>query len=285
LECGDSSPLSFSVTLACTNGVYFSDARKKAATSRRTPKFYHSAAPLATHLPHWPSVAYNTPMLVLLFDIDGTLISTGGAGKAAMDCAFTEEFQLPAPQDVPFSGRTDRGIARNLFSAHGIDDSVENFRRFCSAYLRRLPDHLQRLEGRVLPGVSSLLDHMTGRSDVVLGLLTGNVRDGARIKLEHYNLFHYFAYGGFGDHHTDRDDVARDALAATHEHLNGNGASARIWVIGDTPLDVRCARAIGARCVAVATGTHDRGELAASEPDVLCDDLADSARLLQLFDS
>jgi phosphoglycolate phosphatase-like HAD superfamily hydrolase len=105
--------------------------------------------------------------------------------------------------------------------------------------------------------------------------LTGNVRDGARLKLGHYRLDHYFAFGGYGDCHLDRDDVAREALAAVHHHCNGTACLERIWVIGDTPLDIRCARAIGVRVAAVATGLHPLEELAAERPDLLLPDFSD----------
>lgn len=218
-------------------------------------------------------------MRVFLFDIDGTLVSTGGAGKAALDEAFTAEFNLKQSHDVPLSGRTDRGIARNLFELHGLPDSDENWHRFREAYLRHLPVELPRRKGTVLPGVAAILELLRSREDVAIGLLTGNVPEGARIKLEHYGLYQHFAFGGFGDRHAHRDDVAREALAAARAHVVHPFAEDRVWVIGDTPLDVRCARSIGARVVAVATGVFTSNELATETPDVLVDDLGDTAAL------
>src|SRR5205085_6726418 len=119
-----------------------------------------------------------------------------------------------------------------------------------------------------------------GREDVAVGLLTGNIRAGARVKLGHFGLFDYFALGGFGDHHFDRDDVAREAWDEIHRRFNGRVAAERVWVIGDTPLDVRCARCIGAKAVAVATGWHSRDELAEHAPDLLLTDLSDPQPLL-----
>jgi phosphoglycolate phosphatase-like HAD superfamily hydrolase len=115
---------------------------------------------------------------------------------------------------------------------------------------------------------------------VAVGLLTGNIRAGARVKLGHFGLFDYFAFGGFGDIHHDRDEVAREALAETHRHLGRTVPGERIWVVGDTPLDIRCARAIGARAVAVVTGWHPREELAACSPDLLLNDLSEAKALL-----
>jgi phosphoglycolate phosphatase-like HAD superfamily hydrolase len=193
-----------------------------------------------------------------------------------METALLREFGLDAIRtQVPYSGRTDRAIGKDLFHFHAIEDTPHNWQRFLAHYLRLLPDCLNRHQGRVLPGIGSLLERLCSRGDVVLGLLTGNVRDGARLKLGHYGLFDYFAFGGFGDAHMDRDHVAGEALAAAREHLNGQADPGRVWVIGDTPLDVRCARAIGARVAAVATGWHSADELAASEPDLLVESFLD----------
>jgi phosphoglycolate phosphatase-like HAD superfamily hydrolase len=215
-------------------------------------------------------------MHVCLFDIDGTLVATGGAGKAAMEAALALEFGIARlVAEVPYSGRTDRAIGADLLRLHGLEASPHTWQRLAAAYLRHLPGSLARHQGRVLPGIAHLLDHLSGREDIVLGLLTGNIREGARLKLGHYNLFHYFVIGGFGDLHLCRDDVAREALAAVHGHLNGTANPDQIWVIGDTPLDIRCARAIGARVAAVATGWHSTEELAAASPDLLLPDLSD----------
>ncbi len=162
-------------------------------------------------------------MMVLLFDIDGTLIKTGGAGGAALMTAFSDLFDVADPREVPFSGRTDRGIARSLFRAHHIDDTDSNWHRLKDEYLRRLLVYLPQREGLVLPGISQLLGHLSERDDVALGLLTGNARDGARLKLEHFRLFHHFTFGGYGDHFVKRDDVARAALAASREHVRHDG--------------------------------------------------------------
>lgn len=218
-------------------------------------------------------------MYVCLFDIDGTLLSSGGAGKAAMYSAIRSEFGVAEVHDgVPFAGRTDRAIVRDLFAVHSVEHSPSNWSRFVAAYLGHLPQALLECRGRVLPGVASLLAQLRARGDVAIGLLTGNIRDGARAKLDHFALFDYFSFGGFGDVHLDRDDVAREALAEVRSRLSAVHLE-RVWVIGDTPLDVRCARAIGARVLAVATGLHSLDELAAARPDVLLDDLSDATAL------
>ena len=220
-------------------------------------------------------------MHTCLFDIDGTLLSSGGAGKHAMYAAIGSEFGVSDLDDgIPFAGRTDRAIARDLFLRHGLEDTEANWRRFVDAYLAHLPRSLVSRPGRVLPGVASLLELLRGRGDVAIGLLTGNLRDGAASKLRHYQIERYFAFGGFGDRHFDRNDVAREALAAAVEHLSGPVDMERIWVIGDTPLDVYCARSIGAKILAVCTGFHSRADLAAEKPDILLDDLSYTSSLL-----
>lgn len=221
-------------------------------------------------------------MYVCLFDIDGTLVSSGGAGKAAMDAALLSAFGVRHGTDgVPFSGRTDRSILRDLFRKNGIEETDANRERFLAEYLKHLPDTLASHPGKVLPGIAVLLEQLQRHGQVVLGLLTGNIQHGARIKLGHFGLFEHFAFGGFGDLHHERDDVAREAFTLVERHLAAPPVADRLWVIGDTPLDIRCARAIGAQVVAVATGVHGLDELAAGEPDLLLADFSDPEPLLR----
>jgi phosphoglycolate phosphatase-like HAD superfamily hydrolase len=220
---------------------------------------------------------------VFLFDIDGTLIHTGGAGGRALLNAFSAEFGVAEPAKIPFSGRTDRGIASNLFQAHGIENTPDHWHRLRDEYLRRLVVHLPEYQGRVLPGVLQLLGGLARRPDTAVGLLTGNAREGARLKLEHYDLFHHFSFGGFGDSSPDRNDVAQEAFAAALDHLKEDISPEQVWVIGDTPLDVSCARAIGAKAAAVATGWHSVEELEAAKPDLLLTDLEDTQRVIRLL--
>ncbi|MFV1968235.1 MAG: HAD hydrolase-like protein [Pirellulaceae bacterium] len=223
-------------------------------------------------------------MQVLLFDIDGTLVNTGGAGGAALRTAFCDAFNLDDAGNVPFSGRTDRAIVRSFFHLHGMEPSDENWWRVRNTYIQRLPEFMPRRQGHVLPGVRKLLDTLHERENTALGLLTGNLRDGAHIKLRFYDLDHYFPFGGFGDEHHERDDVAREALRAALAYVNGHASTHQVWVIGDTPLDVACGRAIGARVLAVATGIHPLDELVAASPDLLLDDLTDTARILECLE-
>ncbi len=226
-------------------------------------------------------------MHVCLFDIDGTLLNTGGAGAAAMEAAIRQEFGSTRPvSGVPFAGRTDRAITADIFAFYGIDLTDAAREAFIAAYLRRLPAELDGRPGLILPGVAELLARLHGRDDVTLGLLTGNLLEGARTKLAYYGLAEHFdfAVGGFGDSHLDRDDVARAAWAAVRErHRPVDLSLERVWVIGDTPADVRCGRAIGAKVLAVATGHYARAELEAAAPDELADDFSDAESILSLW--
>jgi phosphoglycolate phosphatase-like HAD superfamily hydrolase len=226
-------------------------------------------------------VPYNPIMHAFLFDIDGTLLSSGGAGKAAMEAGLAAVFGIAeVQQKVPYSGRTDRAIMRDLLSHHGIAATEANLTRLISAYLERLPAYLSTHQGRVLPGILLLLEQLALRGSVV-GLLTGNLEAGARVKLGHFDLWRHFAFGGFGDLHLDRNDVAREALVELRAFQPNGVELDRVWVIGDTPLDIACARAIGARVAAVATGGHSVTELAAENPDLLLTDFSDSSPLLK----
>jgi phosphoglycolate phosphatase-like HAD superfamily hydrolase len=223
-------------------------------------------------------------MHICFLDIDGTLVLTGGAGQAAFARTLAEDFGIPEIDgQVAFAGRSDRAITMDLFRSHGVEPSDENWRRFSAGYLSRLEHSLATHQGYVLPGVGELLNALAARGDVALGLLTGNLREGARRKLNHYGLWHWFAFGGFGDEHLDRREIAASALAAARRHLNEhsdakrkNGATpcnGQIVVIGDTPHDIDCGRSIKARCVAVPTGHTPADVLQKSRPDVLVETL------------
>jgi phosphoglycolate phosphatase len=217
---------------------------------------------------------------VLLFDIDGTLLHAGGAGQAAMEQALAVEFGVTRPvENIPTAGRTDCAITRDLFAFHDLPLDEGAWTRFLNAYFARLPEHLCQRPGAILPGVRRLLDHLAQQPQVVLGLLTGNFAHSARLKLEHYGLARHFTFGGYGDHHHDRDDVARLAVAALRER-HPHVPMDQVWVIGDTPADIRCGRAVGANTFAVATGLYSRDELALHQPDVLAETLEHPERWL-----
>ena len=220
-------------------------------------------------------------MHVILFDIDGTLLLTGGAGQRGMERALENAFGVTKPtEDIQAAGRTDFAITSDLFEFHGIDNTPESWKRFSSEYFRQLPIAMAELDGALLPGVREILELLHARTDVRLGLLTGNFEEGAWLKLRHYKIDHYFKFGAFGDLHHSRDDVAKVAYEATHKHCGSPVAADRVWVIGDTPADVACARAIGANVVAVATGVYTYDELVPTSPDLLLHDLTDPETLL-----
>src|SRR3954468_22910875 len=237
----------------------------------------------------------STRMHICLLDIDGTLLLTGGAGQKAFAQTLADEFGIgEIIHPVMFAGRSDRAIALELMRLHGVDDSTDNWQRFCAGYLSRLERALISNQGFVLPGASELVTTLAKRDDVALGLLTGNVREGAKRKLVHYNLWHWFAFGGYGDDHVDRSDIAAAALAAAREHIgnhfngstrNGRKFPGEIIVIGDTTHDITCGRSIGARCVAVPTGHTTVDELRQSNPDLLVETLQDLRPILELLDN
>lgn len=224
-------------------------------------------------------------MHVILFDIDGTLLHSGGAGQAGIERALALAFGVTAPTTgIPTAGRTDRAIGGDLFRFHGLEDSHSTHAQLQETYLRVLPSELASRQGVVYPGVRELVARLSRRDDVLLGLLTGNYREAAWQKLRHYGLAEHFTFGGFGDEHANRDDVARQALAAAAERRAPHAIERdKLWVIGDTPADVRCGRAIGARVIAVATGMYSFDELAESRPDHLFQDFADTESVLTLW--
>lgn len=220
-------------------------------------------------------------MRACLFDIDGTLIRSGGAGKHAFSHALREVFGVDdVTDDIPFSGRTDRAILRDLFQHHGIEDSAAAWQNFRSAYLDHLPRSLAEREGAVLPGVFGLLKHLASCPELMLGLLTGNIAAGAKIKLDHYGLSHFFECGGYGDRHYDRNQVASEAFDQARAKCAEPLLADQVIVVGDTPADIRCGRSIGAQVIAVCTGEHSAEELEAESPDLLLADLTDPALAL-----
>ncbi len=241
-------------------------------------------------------------MHLCLLDIDGTLILTGGAGQKAFAQTLAEDFDIPQLNtQVAFAGRSDRAIVADLFRGHGVEPTDAHWERFRNGYLGRLDAALVGNKGCVLPGVLPFLEVLAERGDIALGLVTGNIRDGARRKLTHYDLWHWFSFGGFGDAHTERCDIAAAALAAGKLHLrelmtskHGNGARTsgadhlhalgEVVVIGDTLHDISCGRSIGAHCVAVATGHSPTSELMTGEPDLLLETLEDPRPILEFFE-
>jgi phosphoglycolate phosphatase-like HAD superfamily hydrolase len=221
-----------------------------------------------------------------LFDIDGTLVLTGGAGSRAMGRAFEEVYRVANAFDgVAVSGRTDHNILVEVFERAGVAPEPAPFAAFCERYYEHLALALAEPHPQkgVMPGVRALLDALAPRRDVFVGLLTGNFAPSARLKLEHFDLWQYFPWGAFGDDAADRNGLLPVAVA----RARANGAPAvapdRVIVVGDTPLDVACAAASGARAVAVATGSADAATLQACGADVVFEDLSDTRAFLALL--
>lgn len=212
---------------------------------------------------------------IVLFDIDGTLIHTSGAGVKAFARTFATEFHVPnGVEGMKFAGRTDTGLVREFFGRHGIPATPENFSRFFTAFVHWLDHILAQSQCAECPGIREWLhDLRTLPQSPLLGLLTGNIRLGAEIKLRHFNLWQEFEIGGFADDHEDRDQIAHAARRRGAHRLGGDVRGEEILVIGDTPLDIRCARAIGAKVLAVATGGATLEELKSHEPDWVVENL------------
>lgn len=228
-------------------------------------------------------------MKIVLFDIDGTLIRTDRAGSRAMDRAFEDLFGIPgAFAGTQMAGRTDKWILENAATRAGVSLAGSTFGRFRTRYLARLRETLSQpgADQGVLPGVQALLEALSSddrRDSVLLALLTGNAEDGARIKLEYYGLWHFFRCGAFGDDVHDRNELFPVAMTRARACGAPEVPAHDVIVVGDTVLDVACAKAAGARSVAVATGTSDSAALLRSGADVVVDDLSDTAAFLRLL--
>src|ERR1700736_4177141 len=219
---------------------------------------------------------------LLLFDIDGTLIHSGGAGVEALKQALAERFDIKDDlHDIEIAGMTDSGIVISILNKHKIPTTGENAAAFLDSYVHFLSLELPRRKGNLLPGVLELLKKLKTRKHLVLGLLTGNVSRGAQLKLGHYGLWHFFEFGAFADDHHDRNQLGPFSQARAQEKHGYEFRAEQIDVIGDTPRDIACGKAIGARTVAIATGSWPRPELAAHQPDFLFDDLSNVDEVIQ----
>ncbi len=216
------------------------------------------------------------PQRLLLWDIDFTLLTTGGAGEKSLRQIVRERFGKEDDlADIEIGGRTDVSIALSILRKYEVETTPGNVSAFLDEYLAGLERLLAEVPGRILPGVSELLHRMAAKPDRVLALLTGNLRRGAELKLQHYGLWDYFAFGAFADDDGDRNRLGAFARARAEE-LHGHAfAPAEIDVIGDTGHDIACGKIFGARTIAVATGSWTREKLAACAPDFLFDDLSE----------
>ncbi len=226
-------------------------------------------------------------MKILLFDIDGTLILSGGAGLRAMNRAFYDLHNVQNAFDgISLSGRTDTWIIRTAMSRAGvaIDDKTVN--AFKEHYFERLSQEIVKpgRKKQVMPGVTSLLKGLRQRKDIVLGLLTGNWEKSGRIKLAHFDLSEPFKFGAFADDSPDRNMLLPFAVSRYVQLYNEEPSVENIYIIGDTPFDIKCAKPHGARSVAVGAAHYSVDELARHEPDHLLPTLQNADEFHKIID-
>ena len=232
-------------------------------------------------------------MKLLLFDIDGTLVLTGGAGVRAMNRAFQDVFGVAdAFRGIPMAGRTDPAILAEGLRNAGLQPGNDEIARFERKYLSLLDEeiqaparprlvvpHVSPFKG-ALPGVPELIARLAAREEVFLALLTGNYSTGAKIKLGHFDLWTSFRCGAYGEDADLRHELVPVALARAQAAGLPRTDLRETVIIGDTPLDIECAHRAGVACVAVATGGHDASELREAGADVVFDDLTDTDRVV-----
>ena len=224
-------------------------------------------------------------MKLLLFDIDGTLLITNGAGTRAVSRAFERVHGVNvAMEAIDAAGKTDPLILREMCeNGLGRHHTEEEAQQVYKHYVVYLEEEIKIAEVTIMPGIRTLLKILSMREDLVLGVATGNIEEGARIKLEHSGLDTYFRFGGFGSDSENRRDLIRRAIERAGEDGYHKRDFEEIYVIGDTPFDIIHGRAAGARTVAVATGSYTSEELGKHKPDYLYDDLTDVNSVIRMF--
>lgn len=211
---------------------------------------------------------------------------SGGAGERALVTALHSVFGIRGSiEDIELAGRTDGWIARRVLAKFSVPDTAPNMDRYLEGYLQALPQELANAHARVLPGVPEIISALSHRGDVAQGLLTGNLKRGAEIKLSHHRLWTHFAFGAFADDSETRNDLGPHAIRRASHHHAVTFPADRVFVIGDTPHDVSCGQKIGARTIAVATGRYTVEQLRQCQPapTAVFADLSDTAAVLQAF--
>jgi phosphoglycolate phosphatase len=225
---------------------------------------------------------------LVLFDIDGTLVLTGRAGVRGMNRALQDVFGRAEGLDgIPVAGRTDWAILVDAVRRYGRELDEGLLQDLRARYVAALAEEIQhRGDGRkeVLPGIPPLLETLSRRTDVAIGLVTGNFVRGAEVKLGHFDLWRYFRFGGFGDDAADRNRLVPFAIDRARACGVPELPMRDVIVIGDTPADVACAHAVGATAVAVATGGSSVDELRATGAEFVFEDLTDASPLLDELD-
>lgn len=221
------------------------------------------------------------PTRLFLFDIDGTLLKCGPQIREIFESSLVEVFGTAGPIDTyDFAGKTDHGIVGDLMREAGLESERvgELLPAFHAHYLERLEERLDGERMRLMPGLPAVLERLAEQADIALGLLTGNFAEGARIKLSRLGLDRYFTFGAFGDEVASRLDLPPVALAEARATLGAEVAPEHTLIVGDSALDVACARAHGIACVAVTTGFATRDELVAAGAERVVDDLLEAER-------
>ena len=222
---------------------------------------------------------------LLLWDIDGTLVYMDRAGERALLVAIRDLYGRDLGDHLPvkLQGRTDTSICRDLLAYLGVPVTPAEEKRFQRAYLSHIPTTMPAGKARVLAGIREALDAVHAHPEIHQALLTGNLKEGARLKLSYLGLWDYFEFGAFADDSPVRDELGPFALARAKEKLGIEFPPERVYIIGDTPHDIACGKAIGAKTIAVATGSFSVGELEACEPTHTFADLSDTQALLKVI--
>lgn len=220
---------------------------------------------------------------LLLWDIDGTLVDTDHAGERALLAAMKEIYGLGLDRlPVDLRGRTDTSIFRELLEWLEVAAGHAEALHFQQTYLTQLKKFLPLGKARLHPGILAALEGVRDHTGLHQALLTGNLQEGARLKLSHLGIWNYFEFGAFADDSSNRDELGPFALVRAKEKLGVVFPPERVFVIGDTPRDIACGKAFGAKTVAVATGTFTEMELAAHQPTHVLSDLGDTAAFIAL---
>jgi phosphoglycolate phosphatase-like HAD superfamily hydrolase len=223
---------------------------------------------------------------LLLWDIDGTLIMGDHAGERALAASLKRTFGIEGSLDaIELAGRTDKLIAVDVLRAHGIEPTHEAIHNYLEGYLAHLAGELYQGKPQLHAGVLDALDAVAARPDLAQGLLTGNLERGAQIKLDHFKVWHYFPFGAFADDSAIRDELGPHALKRAGTHHEDEFLPERTFVIGDTPHDIKCGKAVGAATIAIATGIHPVEVLQAHDPTIVFQDLSDTGAFLDFIDS
>jgi len=221
---------------------------------------------------------------LLLWDIDGTILHTGKAGETALGHAMEKLHGVSRGlEGLEIAGRTDKWIVEQLLAREKLPHGEKEIARFLDFYVERLAEELPRRQGGLHPGILGILEEAHRRPDLVQGLLTGNIEKGARLKLTRYGVNHFFAFGAFADDSPVRNELGPHAKRRARERHGEEFPPERIYIIGDTPHDVACARAIGAKAIAVATGSFSRKQLEACGADAVFTDLGHPETFFQLL--